>query len=82
MDVEIGKQLKLGDLRVNTVVCLRAKHRPKIAITAWVRTIDETVCSFKMGEIFAVLYLYTDKEGNFFDGMRNVVEVYEYLGEI
>lgn len=77
---EMGEELAPGDLQVETIVFLRAIHRPDIAITAWVDTVAETFATFYMGATNTTLGLRI-KGGKFFDDMNHRIYVHRYLGE-
>lgn len=79
---EIGRELKVSELKIDTVVVVSKEGRP--AATMWVLTVTERLVLFRAGEIGMILILTrcgADLE-QVQDDDRIPMQIREYLGEI
>ncbi len=78
---EVGEELTVRQLRVNTVVAVTREDRP-YAITVWVKAIGPDGVWFWLGETGWHLLVMIREDGQLVDDTGKVIHVYEYLGEI
>jgi hypothetical protein len=79
-DPEIGRQLAVTDLVLNTVVVIAPPGRD-LFFTMWVRVIDNQSVTFYSGELRRHVINFI-KDGTLFDDKGREVKVFEYLGKV
>ena len=77
---EVGRELRIDELKRETVVVLVKAGRP--AITIWVATVGQDFVAFYAGEISTMLIAYLREDGTLADDSGIRMRVFEYLGEI
>ena len=82
MSREIGRELKVSELRPRTVVWVAKLNRPTASM--WVLQVHDVMVHFRAGEVNMDLFcLRVGPEGNqLTDDSRIPMKVFEYLGEI
>lgn len=78
---EIGEELEPNQLQPETVVVLRANHRPDVMITAWFLAMEDGYAMFHMGETKMTLVARV-QNGKLFDDTNHQIHVYRWKGDI
>lgn len=77
---EIGRELRVDELKPKMIVVLVKAGRP--AITIWVANIGQDFVAFYAGEIKTTLIAYLREDGTLADDSGIQLRVFEYLGEV
>jgi hypothetical protein len=76
---EIGRELKVSELKLKTVVVLHKPERP--FITAWVVAIDDRFVCFALNKI-GMGFLAQRQGDGIIEDTGTAIQIFEYLGEI
>jgi hypothetical protein len=79
---EIGRELKVSELKPRTVVVTHADHSPEFYATMWVRHITATWVLLEANVIGMELLLLVQPDDTLQDGKGHPIHVYEYLGKV
>lgn len=80
MKSEMGRELRIDELKPKTVVVLCKEGRP--AITIWVSRVGMDYVMFYAGQINLTLIAHLREDGTLADDSGMRLRVFEYLGEI
>lgn len=78
---EIGRELKVSELKPGTVVVIQPPGR-KSCVTMWVQAVDAKHVMFYAGEMHWHVLNFVQPDGTIVDDQQRPVRVFEYLGEI
>jgi hypothetical protein len=78
---DVGRELTVDELVIDTVVVIDPPGRPDIRVTLWVDYRNDLVVIFRSGLVrFSVLNFI--KDGKLYDDQDREVHVFEYLGVV
>jgi hypothetical protein len=78
---EIGRELKINELKERTVVIVGKENNPNLA-TMWVVQVGMDFVAFYMGETNMTFLAYLREDGHLIDDSGKRILVFEYLGEV
>jgi hypothetical protein len=76
---EVGRELRIDELKPETIVVLCKEGRP--AITIWVSRVGTDYVMFYAGEINLTLIAHLREDGTLADDSGIHLRVFEYLGD-
>lgn len=85
MNTEQGRQLRVDELKIDTIVILIGNHTPTIGLTVWIRRITDTYIHFFAGQFtpsINLLLFRTEDPMILGDDAGHRIKAFKYLGKL